>query len=67
MAARFESVFDGLDARDLPYVFEKSLTDDEERSVQRMLELRRGWCVVDLPHEFGCLIVPMAKVGSRSL
>ena len=66
MPARFEAVYDGLYAKDLPNIFQDDLSVDEEQIVERMLELGGGWCVVDLPNEFGCLIIPMTKVRKGS-
>jgi 2-polyprenyl-3-methyl-5-hydroxy-6-metoxy-1,4-benzoquinol methylase len=59
----FERFFDGLYARVLPSTFDDAATLRQARTVKRLLKLRRGQRVLDIPCGMGRLTIPLARMG----
>jgi SAM-dependent methyltransferase len=63
VAEWFEEFFDGLYARVLPSTFDESETLEHVRIVKRLLKLRKGQRVLDIPCGIGRLTIPLARQG----
>lgn len=63
MAEWYERFFDGLYARVLPSQFEQAATLEQARTVRRLLRLRTGQRVLDVPCGTGRLAIPLARMG----
>lgn len=63
MGEWFEEFFGGLYAKVLPKVFDEAQTREDVRVVKRLLRLRKGQRVLDIPCGMGRLAVPMARMG----
>ncbi len=63
MTEWFEKFFDGLFAKALPKWFAESETGEHVRVVKRLLRLRKGQRVLDIPCGMGRLTIPMARMG----
>ena len=63
MAAWYERFFDGLYSRVLPKQFDKAVTLRQARIVKRLLKVRKGHRVLDIPCGVGRLTIPMGKTG----
>jgi len=63
LAEWFEEFFGGLFAKALPNWFNESQTREHVRVVKRLLRLRKGQRVLDIPCGMGRLTIPMARTG----
>ncbi len=63
MADWFEEFFGGLYAKVLPKVFDERQTMQDVRTVKRLLGLREGRRVLDIPCGMGRLSIPVARMG----
>jgi len=63
MAEWFDSFFSGIYAKVLPHVFSDKDTAHHVRIVKRLLRLRKGQRVLDVPCGMGRLTIPLAKMG----
>ena len=63
MAEWFERFFNGLFAEALRSWFAESETSEHVRVVRRLLKLRKGQRVLDIPCGMGRLTIPMARTG----
>jgi len=63
MAEWFETFFSGLYAQVLPKNFDDARTARQVRLVRRLLKLRKGQRVLDIPCGFGRLTFPLARAG----
>ncbi len=63
MTEWFEDFFDGMYAKVLGKVFDEERTMREVRLVKRLLGVRKGQRVLDIPCGMGRLTIPMAKMG----
>lgn len=61
----YESMFQGLYAKVLPNVFSEEQTDQQAQLVRRLLRLRKGQRVLDVPCGMGRLTIPLARMGLR--
>jgi cyclopropane fatty-acyl-phospholipid synthase-like methyltransferase len=61
----YETMFAGLYAKVLPNVFTAEQTLQQAQGVKRLLKLRKGQQVLDIPSGMGRLTVPLAKMGLR--
>lgn len=63
MAEWFEQFFDGLYGRVLATQFDEARTARQVRMVRRLLRLRKGQKVLDIPCGMGRLTIPLAASG----
>ena len=63
MGAWFENFFDGLYARVLPNAFNEAATLSQMRVVRKLLKVRKGASVLDIPCGTGRLTLPLAETG----
>ena len=63
MAEWFEKFFDGLYGQVLARQFDEQTSLEQARLVKRLLRVRRGSRVLDVPCGMGRLTIPMAKMG----
>ena len=63
MAEWFETFFSGLYAQVLPKTFDDARTARQVRLVRRLLKLRKGQRVLDIPCGVGRLTFPLARAG----
>jgi SAM-dependent methyltransferase len=63
MAEWYERFFDGLYRQVLPNTFEPARTLEQARAIKRMLGVRRGARVLDVPCGMGRLTIPLSRMG----
>lgn len=63
MAEWFETFFDGLYTKVLSKVFDSPQTLEQARMVKRLLGVRKGQRVLDVPCGKGRLTIPLAQMG----
>jgi SAM-dependent methyltransferase len=63
VAKWFETFFNGLYAKVLPNTFDESQTREDVRVLRRLLGLRKGHKVLDIPCGMGRLTIPLARTG----
>jgi len=63
VAEWYEGFFNGLYAKVLPKTFDDSQTLTQARIVKRLLGVRKGARVLDIPCGMGRLTVPLARMG----
>jgi len=61
----FEEFFGGLYAEVMPRVFDDGATLEQVRVIKKLLRLRKGQRVLDIPCGMGRLTIPMAKTGCK--
>ena len=61
----FEDFFSGLYAQVLATTFTPEQTARHVQTVRRLLRLRKGQCVLDIPCGHGRLTIPLARAGLR--
>ena len=59
----YQTFFDGLYAKVLPKTFDEAATLKQARIVKRLLKLRKGQHILDIPCGLGRLTVPLAQMG----
>ncbi len=59
----FEKFFGGLYGKVLPHVFDESQTREQVQVVKRLLKLRKGQRVLDIPCGMGRLTIPLTRQG----
>jgi len=65
VAEWFQKFFNGLYAKVLPHVFSEEQTYEDARAVKRLLGLRKGHQVLDIPCGMGRLTIPLAQMGMK--
>ena len=63
MAAWYDEFFGGLYARVLAGTFDEARSLKDARTVKRLLKLRKGARVLDIPCGMGRLTLPLARMG----
>ena len=63
MSEWFEEFFDGLYGKVMPTVFDDAQSQEQAMAVKRLLKLRKGDRVLDIPCGMGRLAIPLAKKG----
>ncbi len=59
----YQRFFDGLYAKVLPKTFDEAITLKQARIVKRLLKLRKGQRVLDIPCGLGRIALPLARAG----
>ena len=63
MSEWYEKFFDGLYARVLPKTFDETRSLEHARMVKKLLRVRKGGRVLDIPCGTGRLTIPLARMG----